>query len=389
MNLPNVKVRVFGSYEVNVDVAPGSADPQLDASAMNSPLTPHLSPLDFRIPPYKVEAQFITLAETVDWGLAMMHVPDLWRVTQGENIKVGICDTGVDYNHPDLGNGEQVSGAIAAAADFTGSRYGAIDKNGHGTHCAGIVAARHNEIGVAGVAPKSRLVVAKVLGDNGAGDARSVSAGIDYCRDQGCQIISMSLGAAQPDSLILAACQRASAAGVYLVMAAGNEGRDDSVNFPARWKLGLAVGAVDRNGQVARFSSRGPEVDIAAPGQDVTSTWPGGGYAKLSGTSMATPFVAGVVALVLSRNLQPGVKSPVHDMASLKEHLARTAKDAGPQGKDPAYGCGLIDPASMLARDEPHSAPELGTVINLPLLGKVVIHAPAERGDLFSIGVAK
>ena len=390
--LSPVHVRVTGNYEVQVDVGNQamSGQPQAARSRSTSPVSLANDRPIFRLPQFTVEAQFLTLAETVDWGLAMMHVPKLWKQTQGEGIRVGVCDTGCDLLHTDL------EGAVVAAADFTGSRFGAADKNGHGTHCAGIIAARHNQIGIAGVAPRAQLVVAKVLGDNGSGDGAGVAAGIDYCRDQQCKIISMSLGAPQPDEQIMRAVQRAVDAGVLVIMAAGNEGPVvdrqgnalDSVNFPARWRQGIAVGAVDRNGQVARFSSRGPEVDIAAPGQDVTSTWPGGGYAKLSGTSMATPFVAGVVALLLARNLQPGVKSPVRDMASLKAHLASTAKDAGPQGKDPAYGYGLIDPASMLNRVEtqpPGQSESSGVVIELPLLGKVVLHTPAVAGDLFSI----
>ena len=354
-----VRVRVTGNYEVQVEVGgspvdqePGTPNPQC-AWPISSVSTRAAGEPVFSLPPYKVETQFITLTESLDWGLGLLRVPEAWKLTQGEGVKVGVCDTGCDYHHADLGGelgngGEESLAAIVAMQDFTGSRYGAMDRNGHGTHCAGIIAARRNQIGIAGVAPRAQLVIAKVLGDNGSGTGRGVANGIDFCRDQQCKIISMSLGSPQPDHQILAAIERAVAAGVYVVMAAGNDGRDDSVEFPARWRLGLAVAAVDRNGKIAQFSSRGPEVDIAAPGQDVTSTWPGGGYAKLSGTSMATPFVAGQVALLLARNMQPGVVSPVKDMATLKEHLARHATDAGPVGRDPAYGWGLVNADTLL-----------------------------------------
>jgi subtilisin len=353
----------------------------------------------FRLPHYTVEARFAALAQSIDWGVTLLHVPDAWKLTNGENVKVGICDTGCDEGHPDL------QGAIGATADFTGSPKGAADVAGHGTHCSGIIAARNNAIGLVGVAPKSTLFMAKVLDDSGSGSGKMVAAGIDWCRDQGVQIISMSLGSPQPDPRILAAIQRAAAANIYVVMAAGNDGLlldrrgnpIDTVDFPARWQLGLAVAAVDRNGQVADFSSRGPEVDIAAPGQDVTSTWPGGGYAKLSGTSMATPFVVGEVALLLARNMQPDVKSPVHDMASLKEHLARTCVDAGPVGRDPNYGWGLIDAATLLAPTMAPVVPPVmppvdpgqpggGLLIDLGPMGKVVLHMPAAAGDLLSVG---
>jgi subtilisin family serine protease len=132
------------------------------------------------------------------------------------------------------------------------------------------------------------------------------------------------------------------------------------VNYPARWPTTLAVGAVDRHGRVCPFSSRGDEVDIAAPGEDILSTWPGGAYAKLSGTSMATPFVSGVVALALAKHALGGGSTPLRNVQDLREHLARTAAEAGSPGKDPSYGWGLIDPARMLsAAPAAEAAPDI------------------------------
>jgi subtilisin family serine protease len=247
--------------------------------------------------------------------------------------------------------------AIDDARDFTGSRHGPADRQGHGTHVAGTIAARANEVGVIGVAPLCRLLIGKVLGDDGSGTSDAVAAGIDWAADSGADVLSMSLGSPQPATEIHAAIRRAVAKGKFVICAAGNDGRDRSVNFPARWEETVAVGAVDRNGAIARFSSRGPEVDICAPGQDVLSTFFGGSYAKLSGTSMATPFVAGVVALMLAKHRAHGGATPINNQSQLLEHLKRTARDAGPVGHDPAYGFGLIDPASVIGapdrRDEP------------------------------------
>jgi major intracellular serine protease len=122
------------------------------------------------------------------------------------------------------------------------------------------------------------------------------------------------------------------------------------VNFPARWPETVAVASIDRNGRLSPFSSRGPQIDIAAPGQDVLSTFRGGGYARLSGTSMAAPFVAGVAALLIAlhRNAKDA-STPLHNTTDLLEHLRRTARDAGPAGHDSGYGWGLINPDGLLA----------------------------------------
>lgn len=297
----------------------------------------------WRLPPYSVEATFVSLSETVDWGLANYDIPKQWRDTQGGGVRVAVLDTGIETSHPDL------AGSVDDARDFTGSRYDCEDRVGHGTHVAGTIGARRNDQGVVGVAPECRLLVGKVLGDDGSGSGQSVAAGLDWARDAGADIISMSLGSSRPDQDIKDAIGRAVDAGMFVVCAAGNDGRPDSVNYPARWPETLGIGAVDRHGRVARFSSRGDQVDVCAPGQDVLSAYLDGGYAKLSGTSMATPFVSGVVALLVAKHRDLGGATPIDTQAQLVDHLCRTATDAGPQGKDPNYGYGLINPDSVLA----------------------------------------
>lgn len=337
-----------------------------------------------RIPPYSVQEVLVTLSETIDWSLELYGVPEQWQRSQGAGVRVAVLDTGIDAEHPDL------SEAIAETRDFTASRSGSLDMNGHGTHCAGTIAARQNAVGVVGVAPQCSLLAGKVLGDSGVGDGAAVAAGIDWAREQGADVISMSLGSPQADERIALAIERAVEQGAFVIAAAGNSGRPDDVNFPARWKGRprrerdtIAVAAVDREGKVARFSSRGPEVDIAAPGVDITSTYPRGGYAKLSGTSMATPFVAGVVALTIAVHRQTdSPQTPLSTMAELREHLSRTARDAGDLGIDTKYGAGLIDPASMLARG--HSADDRSPLLRL---GGVSIYFPARDGDLVSVDI--
>jgi subtilisin family serine protease len=311
------------------------------------------------LPPFRIESTHSALAETIDWSLAAYHIPDHWKDTRGRAVRVAVLDTGIDDQHPDL------EGAIDDARDFTASRFGPADRNGHGTHTAGTIAARQNNLGVIGVAPDCRLLIGKVLGDDGSGSSANVAAGIDWAADSGADIISMSLGSPEPDASLLAAIERACAKGKFIIAAAGNDGRDNSVNYPARWKSTIAVAAVDASAHLAPFSSRGPEVDIAAPGENILSTWLHGTYAKLSGTSMATPFVAGVTALLvaLHRDAQCATGSasapsasdastPLRTIADLRDHLARTAIDAGPTGRDPGYGWGLINPDSLLEPEE-------------------------------------
>lgn len=308
-----------------------------------------------RLPPIeKKEVMDVkSLAETVDWGLATNNISDLWRDSQGESIRAAVLDTGADLDHPDL------AGAIVAHRDFSHSRRGSQDVQGHGTHVTGTIAARKNQQGVVGVAPLCDILVAKVLGDDGSGASSSVAQGVDWALSEDADIISMSLGSSQPSPVILRALERAVKAGKFVICAAGNDGRMNSVNYPARWNFAVAVGAVDKNGNIAKFSSRGEEVDICAPGQDVLSTFPGGRYARLSGTSMATPFVTGVVALMLSKHRRSGGESQIKTQKDLLDHLRKTAVDAGPQGKDPHYGYGLIDPGSVVASSDSDQPPPL------------------------------
>ncbi|MDZ4820124.1 MAG: S8 family peptidase [Planctomycetota bacterium] len=312
-----------------------------------------------KLPPYRIETTFSaqSLAEVTDWGLAAYAIPQHWRNTAGQGVRVAVLDTGIQLDHPDLAD------AIESSRDFTSNRNGAIDRNGHGTHAAGIIAARQNGRGVVGVAPLCRLLIGKVLDDSGQGSSEAVAAGIDWACKQGVDIINLSLGSDQPDSTLLAAIRRAIAEGRWVIAAAGNDGGANAgasrVNYPARWSETIAVAAVDRNGRLSQFSSQGPEVDIAAPGQDVLSTFINSGYAKLSGTSMAAPFVAGVAALLLSlHRLASDARTPLNDIQALREHLLRTAQDAGPTGHDPGYGWGLINPTQLLIEPLPTTPPQ-------------------------------
>lgn len=269
---------------------------------------------------------------TPDWGVDAMKLPDAWKVSKGKGVRVAILDTGIDTNHPDL------AGKIVANRDFTGSRNGAADVQGHGTHCTGIALR---------VAPDAEFINGKVLGDGGSGSSLGIAAGIDWAVEAGADVISMSLGSSAPDSRIRSACQRAVARGVIVIAAAGNEGPSEgTVGYPGGFPEVVCVASTNKAGQVSRFSSRGPRVDIAAPGESIRSTYPGGRYAVLSGTSMATPQIAGVAALAVSHARTQNKKLTTDEF---RELVMKSASDLPPPGRDTASGAGFVRPVELLA----------------------------------------
>jgi len=236
--------------------------------------------------------------ERINWAESLLGIPRVWTVTKGKRAKVAVLDTGIDTDHPDLQD------AIIDAEDFTGD--GIEDVNGHGTHCAGIIAARINNVGFVGVAPEADLLIAKVLANDGRGAYSWIANGVDWAVEQGAHAISMSLGGPSSSNDLFQSIHMALAKGVFVICAAGNEGSlfQNSVGYPGRYGGVITVASHDTNGNRSGFSSRGGEIDVMAPGSDIWSTYKDGGYAKLSGTSMATPFVAGLAALIISKHLK-------------------------------------------------------------------------------------
>jgi len=215
-----------------------------------------------------------------------------------------------------------------------------MDDNGHGTHCAGIVAAEDNGVGVVGVAPKANLYGVKVLNSEGRGYESDVIAGIDWSVRNGMQVISMSLGSDFGSISLEKACDNAYSSGVLLVAAAGNDGtppgKGDNVDYPGAYSSVIAVAATGSNDERARWSSTGPDVELAAPGVNIYSTIPGEKYGTKSGTSMACPHVAGAAALVM-------VTHPTWTNVEVRDRLQETADDLGATGFDTKYGYGLVD----------------------------------------------
>ena len=206
------------------------------------------------------------------------------------------------------------------------------DGHGHGTHVAGIVAARNNTIGVVGVAPEATLWAVKVLSDAGSGYTSDIIQGLDWCAAHGIKVASMSLGGGGTASL-QAACDRAFSQGVVLVAAAGNSA--GPVMYPAAYSSVIAVSASDSRDLRASFSNYGPQIALAAPGVSIYSTYKGGAYATMSGTSMACPHVAGAAALAWASGLTSA--------QAVRDRLTTTAEDLGPKGFDTSFGYGLVD----------------------------------------------
>jgi len=269
---------------------------------------------------------------------------------RGDGVKVAIVDTGIDYTHPDL-DGNYVGGF-----DFVNADGDPMDDHGHGTHVAGTVAAADDGAGVVGAAPKALLYGVKVLNSMGSGSWSGIIAGIEWAADNGVQVTNNSYGGStDPGSIVKAAFDNSYAAGVLHVAAAGNSGActptGDTVLYPAKFASVMAVAATSSTDARACFSSTGPAVEISGPGVSINSTRRGGGYTVMSGTSMASPHVAGVAALVLASAQMTNVEA--------RQKLVDTADDLGAVGRDELYGFGLVDADEAASSGPVNTAPQV------------------------------
>lgn len=245
------------------------------------------------------DAAVYEASQTISWGITAVRAREASKYNTGYGSLVCILDSGIDSDHPDL------SANILGGENFV-MMNGVIDPDrwdddrGHGTHVAGTVAARHNSYGVVGVAPRAKLFAAKVLNSSGSGYVSDLVEGIASCVNNGADVINMSLSTSSDSTVLRNIIESAYDAGVVVVAAAGNS--NSSVAYPAKYPQVIAVSAVDSSLKKASFSNYGPEVDFAAPGVSVYSTYKGGTYARMSGTSMAAPHVAGVAALWVASN---------------------------------------------------------------------------------------
>lgn len=298
------------------------------------------------------------------WALSNTQIDVLMRDYDGSGITIGIVDTGIDRSHPALSHMN-----IVAWKDFVNGYNYTYDDNGHGTHIAGILAARSNWYDfllgrprLEGIAPAADYIIVKAIDRNGSGTDSNVAASIKFCADNGAQIICLSLGG-KPLPLLGSgtenAASNAASKGIFVIAAAGNDNGASDVAAPANQKDIIAVGAVDSNNIIASFSQKGNNAgilpgiggrsdpnkkpEVVAPGVDIDSCWKDGRYAKASGTSQAVPYVGGAIALVLQAH------GPV-SVSTMKTAMMNTAKKCDNQNTphDDRYGYGLIQAARLL-----------------------------------------
>ena len=287
-------------------------------------------------------------------------LPATW---DGRGTTVAVVDTGVTGNHPDLtpplpdGRARIAAGRSFLSGDAANGAAANVDPHGHGTHVAGIItAARDNGLGGSGVAPGAQVLPVRVLNSSGVGWSSDVTAGVLWAHQQGADVINLSLGApgntpGDIDTAInfVTTDRSRGKAPTVVVAAAGNSGPNSTPQWPGRQERTIAVAATDANDGIASFSSWGSYVDVAAPGVNVLSTCRTGDWCSMSGTSMATPMVAGAAAVL--RQLDPG-RGP----DEVRARLEATAVDLGSPGRDVAFGAGRIDlAAAALAGASPSS----------------------------------
>jgi subtilisin len=250
---------------------------------------------------------------TIPWGVRHIRAPLVWRQTKGAQIHIGVIDTGVDYSHPDLKH------SLSRGINLINRQLLPTDDNGHGTHIAGTIAAASKD-GVMGVAPKAIIHPVKAFDHQGSAFVSDIISGIDWCVMNDIRIINMSFGMKSYSRALEAAVKNAYLSGTIIVASSGNDGNKATVDYPARFPQTIAVGASTRGSKIAPFSNRGRSIDIFAPGDKIYSTWLRGKYNELSGTSMATSHVSGVIALMLEA--RPGMKPPQIKSMLLKHSIS-------------------------------------------------------------------
>lgn len=318
------------------------------------------------LPPFKVNKVVSSFSEVQQWGIRQLRVPEVWKETQGEGITVMVIDTGCT-NHTDL------QGAILTdkCKTFVDGEDIYDTGSGHSTHCAGIIGARQNDMGCVGVAPKCNIITVKVLGKDGTGSQASVNAGLEYALIIKPDIVSMSLGSPNYDKTEENIIKKLYDLNIPVVAAAGNEGgkrsKTNTVNYPGKLEQVITVAATNEDGTIADYSSWGAEVDIAAPGSNIYSTYLRNSYANLSGTSMACPLISGVVALMLAKHRKQEKETGLNDCKTvdqIKQHLYKYATDKGEIGFDNSFGYGLVNPVKSIIENtiipEPIKEPKLG-----------------------------
>ncbi|QGU00216.1 hypothetical protein SYNTR_1622 [Candidatus Syntrophocurvum alkaliphilum] len=274
-------------------------------------------------------------------GVSLIAARRIWPSTRGENTVVAVLDTGIDYTHPDLEKN------IIDGISFIRDEKDYMDYDGHGTHIAGTIAANKKLLGVA---PETKILAVKVLNRYGIGSFQDITNGIRWVRNwrgekgEVVNIINLSLGSSIPNTAMHKEIKKAYESGISIVCAAGNDSDIDNevsiINFPAYYQESISVGAVDIKTNYANFSNTNDMIDLVAVGVDTYSTYPGGKYTFLSGTSMAAPHISGALALIYSRFFKRFKMYPSPEWVKLLLHFQSI--DLGESGFNELVGYGLF-----------------------------------------------
>jgi subtilisin family serine protease len=272
-----------------------------------------------------------TLYPQYQWNMPAINMEKAWDISQGrEDVIIAIVDTGIDLTHPEF------VGKLVKGHNILNGSDQPQDDNGHGTHVAGIIAARtNNQEGVAGITWNNKIMPIKGIGSDGSGSSFDIAKGIIWAADHGASVINMSIGNYHPSNVLHDAIKYAFRKNVVMIAASGNDNTSQP-SFPAAYPEVISVAAVDWKGGKAEFSNFGSYIDVAAPGVDIPSTYVNNTYASLSGTSMACPHVAGWAGLI--RSLNKNLSN-----SEVMKILREATHDAGTPGWDHYYGYGIMD----------------------------------------------
>lgn len=294
----------------------------------------------------------IQISARMSWGMELLEVPCYWRLTKGKGVRIAILDTAIAAEHPNLKE------AVVEAIDCTSENNQDAACNIHGTHCAGIIAGRTTNAASIGIAPEASIYSARVVDNQGDCSVKAFVKAIQWAIEKQVHIISISLACNKEHETMQNAINQAIETGIFVVAAVGNSYTAcEDVDFPARYKGVIAVGAVDKNLNLAAYSIEGKSVDLVAPGKNILSTYPPNVFAAMDGTSTAAPFVAGLLALCLNLYLKKLDIKHLNELGhlqagyykALKNHLLNSTIELGSLGQDKLYGRGLIDPQQLLA----------------------------------------
>lgn len=269
-----------------------------------------------------------TLDNVDNWGLEAINAPRVWYKTKGEGVKILVIDTGIEKDHPDLKH------AFKFGINMFEKSEDVTDEFGHGTHVAGLLVGLKT-----GVAPEAELYVAKVLDSNGNGSLASVMDGITCAINMEVDILCMSLGTANGlPQIFTERISEAYKSGITIICATGNNDIGEP-QYPSFLDEVIAVGGIGKDFKRASFSNYGEQMDVVAPAVEIVSTYKNGKYAKMTGTSMASPLVAGAIALIISYNRKKGIELTPKDIKEMLKKLGTHSDE---------YGHGIMDLTKLM-----------------------------------------